>query len=187
MKLLTKEIEEKFNKYPFGSQDGLGGKAEVLVKYFNPCGAGTWLITEAEKQDDDWILFGYCNITEWEWGTVSLNELQNYKGPLGLGIERDLYTGNSKYIKDFVDYPYDQEKIALRSGYYFLDVDKDRIPFFDKLVKTNDKVKIHDEELDLYDAHDIETSREVDDFFGNNMGYYIDDYLVNNKEEDMDL
>ena len=118
---------------------------------------------------------------------MSLNELQNYKGPLGLGIERDLYTGNSKYIKDFVDYPYDQEKIALRSGYYFLDVDKDRIPFFDKLVKTNDKVKIHDEELDLYDAHDIETSKEVDDFFGNNMGYYIDDYLVNNKEEDMDL
>ena len=52
MKLLTKEIEEKFNSHPFGSQDGLGGNAEVLVKYFNPTGAGTWLITEAEKEDD---------------------------------------------------------------------------------------------------------------------------------------
>lgn len=111
MKLLTKEIEEKFNKHPLGSQDGLGGKAEVLVKYFNPCGAGTWLITEAEKQGDDWIMFGYCHITDWEWGTVSLNELQNYKGPLGIGIERDLYTGNNKYIKDFVDYPYDKDNV----------------------------------------------------------------------------
>ena len=109
MKLLTKEIEEKFNTHPFGSQDGLGGNAEVLVKYFNPTGAGTWLITEAEKEDDDWIMYGYCNITEWEWGTVSLNELQNFKGPFGLGIERDLYTGNNKVIKDYVDYPYDNE------------------------------------------------------------------------------
>ena len=39
MKLLTKEIEEKFNIFPFGLQDGLGGNSEVLVKYFNPCGA----------------------------------------------------------------------------------------------------------------------------------------------------
>ena len=108
MKLITKEIEEKFNKHPFGSQDGLGGDSEVLVKYFNPAGAGTWLITEAEKQEDgDWILYGYCHIFEWEWGTVSLKELENIKGPFGLGIERDLYTGNSKYLKDFVDYPYD--------------------------------------------------------------------------------
>ncbi len=110
MKLLTKEIEEKFNLHPYGSQDGLGGNAEVLVKYFNPCGAGTWLITEAEKEDDDWIMFGYCHITDWEWGTVSLNELQEFKGPFGIGIERDLYTGDNKYIKDFVDYPYDNEQ-----------------------------------------------------------------------------
>lgn len=42
--------------------------AEVLVKYFNPCGSGTWLITEAEKQDNgDYLLYGYCHIHEWEW------------------------------------------------------------------------------------------------------------------------
>lgn len=109
MKLLTKELEEKFEKHPFGSQSKLGGNSEVLVKYFNPSGEGTWLITEAEKRGDDWILYGYCHIYEWEWGTVSLKELESVKGPLGLGIERDLYTGNDKYIKDFVDYPYDCE------------------------------------------------------------------------------
>ena len=34
MKLLTKEIEDKLKAHPYGSQDGLGGNAEVLVKYF---------------------------------------------------------------------------------------------------------------------------------------------------------
>ena len=69
MKLLTKEIISKFEKHPFHSQDGKGIDAEVLVKYFNPCGSGTWLITEAEREGDDWRLFGYCHIHEWEWAT----------------------------------------------------------------------------------------------------------------------
>ena len=47
MILMTKELEKKFKKYPFGSQDGLMEEAEVIVKYFNPCGVGTWLITGA--------------------------------------------------------------------------------------------------------------------------------------------
>ena len=66
MKLLTKEIISKFEKHPFHSQDGKGMDAEVLVKYFNPCGTGTWLITEAEREGDDWRLFGYCHIYEWD-------------------------------------------------------------------------------------------------------------------------
>ena len=99
MKLLTKELEEKFEKYPLGSQDGKGGNAEVLVKYFNPCGAGTWLITEAEKQEDgDYLLYGYCHIFEWEWGTVMLSELENLQLPFGLKIERDLYSANCKFM-----------------------------------------------------------------------------------------
>ena len=57
MKLLTKEIISKFESHPIGSQDGKGLEAEVLVKYFNPCGAGTWLITEAEREGDDWHPF----------------------------------------------------------------------------------------------------------------------------------
>lgn len=93
MKLLTKEIEKKLTETPFGSTDGQGFNAKVIVKYFNPCGAGTWLITEGEKQEDgDWLLFGYCHIFEWEWGYVLLSELQNIKLPLGLTIERDLYS-----------------------------------------------------------------------------------------------
>lgn len=94
--LLTEEIEKKFESHPFGSQEGKGLESEVLVKYFNPYGAGTWLITEAEKhKDGDWMLFGYCHIFEWEWGYVMLSEIQNTKVKLfdsELSLERDLYS-----------------------------------------------------------------------------------------------
>lgn len=71
MKLITKEIEEKLLNSPIGSTDGKGKDAEVIVKYFNPIGSGTWLIIEGERQSDgDWLLFGYCNIFDWEWGYV---------------------------------------------------------------------------------------------------------------------
>lgn len=39
MKLLTKEIIKKFETHPLHSQDEKGFDAEVLVKYFNPCGS----------------------------------------------------------------------------------------------------------------------------------------------------
>lgn len=69
MKLMTKEIENELLKHPIYSQDGKGVESEVIVKYFNPFGSGTWLITEGEKQEDgDWMLFGYCHIHVWEWG-----------------------------------------------------------------------------------------------------------------------
>ena len=101
MKLLTKEIISKFEKHPFHSQDGKGIDAEVLVKYFNPCGSGTWLITEAEREGDDWSLFGYCHIHEWEWGYLMLSELASLRLPFGLTIERDIYTAR-KYVRDFL-------------------------------------------------------------------------------------
>lgn len=100
--LMTKELEKKLSKYPIGSQDGKGMDAEVVVKYFNPCGAGTWLITEGEKQEDgSWLLFGYCHLFEWEWGYVSLDELENVRLPFGLSIERELYATGGK-VKDYI-------------------------------------------------------------------------------------
>lgn len=101
-KLLTKTIETALTKHPLGSQEGKGEDATVLVKFFNPYGAGTWLITEAEKQPDgDWLMFGMCHIYEWEWGYVSFNELDSirvncfgYKLPL----ERDRYFNGT--VKD---------------------------------------------------------------------------------------
>lgn len=103
MELLTKQIIRKFEEHPIYSQDGKGLKAEVLVKYFNPMGAGTWLIAEAEKQEDgDWKLFGFCHICEWEWGYLMLSDLQRIVLPGGLGIERDLYT-QGRIVEDFIE------------------------------------------------------------------------------------
>lgn len=95
MKLITKALEERFEKYPLGSQDGLGGKAKVIAKFFNPMGVGTWIITEGEKiENGDYEMFGYCNLGDDEMaelGYVMLSELENIRLPFGLGIERDLY------------------------------------------------------------------------------------------------
>lgn len=100
MKLLTKEIISKFEVHPFHSQEEKGFDAEVLVKYFNPMGAGTWLVTEAERDGDDWRLFGYAHLFEWEWGYLMLSDLQNLKLPYGMTVERDLHISEHATVRD---------------------------------------------------------------------------------------
>lgn len=95
MKLITKAIEKKFEKFPLGSQENKMEDAEVLLKVFNPYGGQTWLITEAEKEEDDWYCFGCVNLFGfWEWGYISLKELQELKVNvfgMQMGLERDRY------------------------------------------------------------------------------------------------
>lgn len=102
MMLMTKELEKAFEKFPIGSQDGLMEEAEIVVKYFNPYGGGTWLIIEGEKRENgDWLFFGYCHIFEWEWGYVTLSELESITLPFGLSIEREMYVTGGK-VKDYL-------------------------------------------------------------------------------------
>ena len=56
MLLMTKELEKKFEEYPLYSQEDKGFDSDVVVKYFNPCGTGTWLITEGENRK---MVIGY--------------------------------------------------------------------------------------------------------------------------------
>ena len=104
MKLWTKEIERKAEQFPIGSQDGKGLDATVFVKFFNPYGTGSWLITESEKQEDgDYLLFGYCHLFEWEWGYVLLSEILNTKVNVfgcQLPLERDLYIGDNATVRE---------------------------------------------------------------------------------------
>lgn len=107
MKLLTKEIENKFRKYGYCSQDGLGMDAKVLVKFFNPYGVGKWIITEAEwdEESQDWIMWGYCSLGYgYEFGSVSFNELESLKvGPGKLfTIERDMYLRKDCKVRDLI-------------------------------------------------------------------------------------
>lgn len=88
MKLMTKELEKRFAEV--GSQEGVKD-AIVIVKFFNPMGAGYWFATEYDPKDK--IFFGYVSLFgDWndEWGSFSLEELEGIK-TYGVGIERDMY------------------------------------------------------------------------------------------------
>ena len=107
IKLLTKELEEIFAKYPLGSQENLGGKAKVIAKFFNPVGVGTWLIIEADKlENGDYEMFGYANLGDdemAEFGYINLSDLQELELPLGLTIERDLYMPKDINITEAIE------------------------------------------------------------------------------------
>ena len=96
MKLITKAIENQLLKHPLYSTDGKNEK-DVLIKFFNPTGIGTWYVFEAEKNGDDWTFFGLVDLYEKELGYFTLSELQSIQLPLGLSIERDKYFEGYKY------------------------------------------------------------------------------------------
>ena len=89
MKLLTKEILKRFEEV--GSQENKPDPL-IICKFFNPTGAGTWYATEYDPKTKEF--FGYVSIFgdhNDELGYFSLEELENYQGTFGLGIERDLH------------------------------------------------------------------------------------------------
>ena len=94
MQLLTKEIKATLPAL-YSTENTPCDQKMIVLKFFNPMGAGTWYIAEGSEQEDgDWLFFGYCDLGIpdcAEWGYVSLSELVSVKLPLGLGIERDIY------------------------------------------------------------------------------------------------
>lgn len=87
MKLFTKAIRDKLVSN-HRQQDGTKS-FRAVVKLFNPTGAGTWYLSELDPETN--VAFGVCQIHEKEFGYVSIDELSEYKGAFGLGIERDKY------------------------------------------------------------------------------------------------
>lgn len=94
MDLLPPNVRAGVARYPLGSQEGLRENAKVLLRFFFPAGRYTFFVTEAQKEDGDWLIFGYCLSALGadcdEWGYARLSELAslNYRG---LTIERDLH------------------------------------------------------------------------------------------------
>ncbi len=86
MKLFTKAILAKLP--PLYSQENVADPI-AQVKLFNPTGVGTWFLTEYDPEEK--IAFGLCHIHEAELGNVSIEELEQFRGRMGLGIERDLH------------------------------------------------------------------------------------------------
>ena len=90
---------EQFRKFIlWGCQGVESDPPTARWKFFNPCGAHTWFISEAEEVilmdgTPDLQMFGWCDMGTGfpELGYVMLSELASIDGPLGLGIERDIF------------------------------------------------------------------------------------------------
>jgi len=88
MELFTKEIIDKAKaQYPLGSDMDT---QIIVAKFFNPTGAGTWYLMNMDPEDENYC-WGIVDLFEVEVGSFSKSELEDFKGSLGLGIERDLY------------------------------------------------------------------------------------------------
>lgn len=72
------------------------------------------------------------------------------------------------------------EKIAVKSGYYFLLFDKKDIP--ETLKKSNIQVELGEKIYDLYTGTTLEDEKRIDEMFGDRMGYSISEHEVLEKE-----
>lgn len=92
MELITPEIRAALLANGRRAADDDDFDPMPVVKFFTPDANSTWLLTEVDPDDPD-ILYGLCDLGMGcpEFGSVSLRELQEFKGLLGMPIERDLY------------------------------------------------------------------------------------------------
>lgn len=96
MKLITKQIEKRFEKYPLYSQDGKGDNATIVCKFF--LARWTWYVLEAQKEaNGDYLFYGIVdNGDEREYGYFRLSELESIKLMGFIRVERDRYFDNTK-------------------------------------------------------------------------------------------
>ncbi|MBX9650572.1 MAG: DUF2958 domain-containing protein [Xanthobacteraceae bacterium] len=75
-----------------------------VVKLFTPDASATWLLTECDPDEPD-RLFGLCDIglDSPELRYVSLAEIMEIRGQLGLPVERDLHFVADKPLSAYVD------------------------------------------------------------------------------------
>lgn len=109
MKLITKSIRAALLKNGQATEDAqMIDRDEPdhrpVVKFFDPCGAATWLITESDPNEPD-RLFGLCDLGLGfpELGYVSLDELQSIELRFGLGIERDIHWKAASPLSEYAD------------------------------------------------------------------------------------
>jgi len=107
MQLLTKDIERKLLKNGEAQKkaEALGRSIDFfpVVKLFTPDAGATWLLTEIDP-DDPGIAFGLCDLGLGfpELGNVSLAELREARGHLGLHVERDLSFHADRLLSRYV-------------------------------------------------------------------------------------
>jgi hypothetical protein len=75
-----------------------------VVKLFTPDAGATWLLSECDPDEPD-RLFGLCDLglNCPELGYVSLTEIMEVRGRLGLPVERDLHFVADKPLSAYTD------------------------------------------------------------------------------------
>ncbi|MDA7417114.1 DUF2958 domain-containing protein [Xenophilus arseniciresistens] len=73
-----------------------------VVKLFTPDAGATWLLTQVDPDEPDHA-FGLCDLGLGcpEMGWVSLAEVADLRGPLGLPVERDVYFRAEKRLSAY--------------------------------------------------------------------------------------
>jgi len=83
---MTKELEKRF-----ASVGRQWNNPKVILKLFTPWTYWSRYISEYEAETK--ICFGFTQGHYWEWGYISLEELEEIKWPYGLKVERDIHFG----------------------------------------------------------------------------------------------
>ncbi len=73
------------------------------------------------------------------------------------------------------------DKVAVKSGYYFLLFNKNDIP--ETLKKSNIKVELGEKTYSLYEGTSLEDERKIDKMFGDRMGFSISEHEFKEKKE----
>ena len=112
MNLFTKAITSKLIKNGIERITTGNDDHKPVVKWFNPVGGGTWLITSLGVYKDgsgeyvpDGTAYGLCDLGmgSAEIGSVSVEEISSVKLMMGLGIERDRYFKANKTLSGYAD------------------------------------------------------------------------------------
>lgn len=108
MQLLTQDLRDQLLANGRQQQPLRGTKDEIdfvpVVKLFTPDAGATWLLTEIDPDDPD-VAFGLCDLGVGfpELGNVSLAELAEVRGRLGLPVERDLHFRPDRTLSAYAD------------------------------------------------------------------------------------
>ena len=92
MKLMTKALAAKLPA--LRSTDGSGEDARIYVgKWVTPTSSWTWYASEYDPETEECFGFAVNDADPHsaELGYFSLAEMAAVRGPMGLGVERDLY------------------------------------------------------------------------------------------------